>query len=132
MNGITGLAGRAALVLLAVIALQQFASHAMTEGLQSLIDSQPPPVKASPATPIVGWANCDLHIQTDLNDSYYRPPHPCEIAGPKVVLPTVSPDASMTPGASEQVMTWFLIAAIGIPLTFGGAILGAYWIARRD
>jgi hypothetical protein len=103
--------------------------YAMTQGIKTLIASQPPMPKLAPA-PSFDFGGCDLGINTTLygqdRSGPYRPP--CRFDPPPP--PKAEPIVTMSKADSEKIGFWFILAALGLPLGLGGVAAFGYWVLK--
>ena len=114
------------LPIVALVAGGYVARHAFTEGMHTILTSQPAmPKWVSPGPSMWdGPCSLDSHLQ-------YKNPAACRmqsLSSSSTVVSTPSPIQTMSKAESEKAGSWFMLAAFAIPLSLGGAALIGFLI----
>jgi hypothetical protein len=114
-----------------VFAGVMFARHAFTEGMQTVIASEPKPQQAHSDSPLMSQGcQLDEHLQ-------YVNPLRCQMEmrqaereghGPLVFH--ADPIPTMTKAESEKAGGWFMLAAFAVPLSLAAAAVLGFLILR--
>lgn len=122
------------IVIAALIVGAIVGRYALSQGLHTVIASQPAPAKgaAIPSMEYPSWRGCAL-------DSYGRQENAlrCKMevraaaAGRPLVVHASKPIDTLTKTQSEEATAWFMVTAFAIPLALAGAAMMAYLIFRR-
>jgi len=93
----------------------------VSEGLKTVIASEPPPAKVEQAPSFTGWAGCGLD-----EAGRFENPLRCRMEMRAAQsTPTIAPAPvqMMTRHESEKASGWFLLAGLAFPIALGGAAL---------
>jgi hypothetical protein len=106
--------------------------YAMTQAIETMIASQPPPAKLA-AAPSFDVSGCDLGLGGFGAPAYGSPDYrsasrPCNFDAPSPAA-RPAPIQTMSKADSETASLWFMLAGFGLPLALGGAAV-AFFMAR--
>jgi len=113
---------RLCLMVLAVAGMFYAARYSMSQGIQTVIASQPPPPKLAEGPRFDTFRDCELIPVYGTKSS--KPPCKFEPAP----LPKPQPIVTMSKADSEKAGLWFLLSTLALPLALGGVVALAYVI----
>jgi hypothetical protein len=115
---------RFCLVILAVGGMFYAARYSMSQGIQTVIASQPPAPKLMEPPRFDTFRDCELIPLYGTKSS--KPPCKFELSPPPKPAPI--PVQTMSKADAEKAGLWFLLSTLALPLALGGAVAVAYLI----